>query len=85
MITAMLGALAPYQKAFAGRDAQVHYAMKANSSLGVLQVFAQAGCERLSLGPSMPLTEIVTACLAVKPDIFAISFSSQNAPKDKEH
>ena len=41
---AMLGALAPYQKAFAGRDAQVHYAMKANSSLGVLQVFAQAGC-----------------------------------------
>ena len=41
---AMLGALAPYQKAFAGRDALVHYAMKANSSLGVLQVFAQAGC-----------------------------------------
>jgi len=41
---AMLGALAPYQRAFAGRDAQVHYAMKANSSLGVLQVFAQAGC-----------------------------------------
>jgi MerR family transcriptional regulator, light-induced transcriptional regulator len=45
-------------------------------------MFAQAGCERLSLGPSMPLTEIVTACLAVKPDIFAISFSSQNAPKE---
>jgi diaminopimelate decarboxylase len=41
---AMLAALAPYQRAFAGRDAQVHYAMKANSSLGVLQVFAQAGC-----------------------------------------
>lgn len=41
---AMLGALAPYQRAFAGRNAQVHYAMKANSSLGVLQVFAQAGC-----------------------------------------
>ena len=41
---AMLGALAPYQKAFAGRDALVHYAMKANSSLGVLQVFARAGC-----------------------------------------
>jgi diaminopimelate decarboxylase len=41
---AMLGALTPYQKAFTGRDAQVHYAMKANSSLGVLQVFAQAGC-----------------------------------------
>jgi len=41
---AMLGALAPYQRAFAGRNAQVHYAMKANSSLAVLQVFAQAGC-----------------------------------------
>ena len=38
--------------------------------------------ERLSLGPSMPLTEAVTACLAVKPDIFALSFSSQNAPKE---
>ena len=41
---AMLHALAAYQRAFAGRDAKVHYAMKANSSLGVLQVFAQAGC-----------------------------------------
>jgi diaminopimelate decarboxylase len=41
---AMLGALASYQRAFAGRNAQVHYAMKANSSLAVLQVFAQAGC-----------------------------------------
>jgi diaminopimelate decarboxylase len=36
--------LAAYQRAFAGRNAKVHYAMKANSSLGVLQVFAQAGC-----------------------------------------
>ena len=41
---AMLHALAAYQRAFAGRQAKVHYAMKANSSLGVLQVFAQAGC-----------------------------------------
>ena len=41
---AMLHALAAYQRAFVGRDAKVHYAMKANSSLGVLQVFAQAGC-----------------------------------------
>ncbi|MCX7242994.1 MAG: diaminopimelate decarboxylase, partial [Polaromonas sp.] len=31
-------------RGFAGRDAQICYAMKANSSLGVLQVFAQAGC-----------------------------------------
>ena len=41
---AMLDALAAYQRAFAGRNAKVHYAMKANSSLGVLQVFAQASC-----------------------------------------
>ena len=40
----MLHALSAYQRAFAGRQAKVHYAMKANSSLAVLQVFAQAGC-----------------------------------------
>jgi diaminopimelate decarboxylase len=40
----MLEALAAYQRGFAGRHAQICYAMKANSSLGVLQVFAQAGC-----------------------------------------
>ncbi len=41
---AMLHALGAYQRGFAGRNAQICYAMKANSSLGVLQVFAQAGC-----------------------------------------
>ncbi|MBI2727382.1 MAG: diaminopimelate decarboxylase [Polaromonas sp.] len=41
---AMLSALSAYQRGFAGRDAQICYAMKANSSLGVLQVFARAGC-----------------------------------------
>ena len=41
---AMLSALAAYQRGFAGRDAQICYAMKANSTLAVLQVFAQAGC-----------------------------------------
>jgi diaminopimelate decarboxylase len=40
----MLSALAAYQRGFAGRNAQICYAMKANSSLAVLQVFAQAGC-----------------------------------------
>ena len=40
----MLAALAAYQRGFAGRHAQICYAMKANSSLGVLQVFAAAGC-----------------------------------------
>jgi len=41
---AMLDALAAYQRGFAGRKASICYAMKANSSLGVLQVFARAGC-----------------------------------------
>lgn len=40
----MLSALAAYQRGFAGRNARICYAMKANSSLAVLQVFAQAGC-----------------------------------------
>ncbi len=41
---AMLSALEEYKLAFAGRKARIHYAMKANSSLGVLRVFAQSGC-----------------------------------------
>ena len=41
----MLDALAAYQRGFDGRDAMVCYAIKANSSLGVLRVFAEAGCE----------------------------------------
>ena len=41
---AMEDAVAAYQRGFAGRRAQICYAMKANSSLAVLQVFAQAGC-----------------------------------------
>ncbi|MFC5609607.1 diaminopimelate decarboxylase [Variovorax soli] len=40
----MLDALAAYQRGFEGRDALICYAMKANSSLGILRVFAQAGC-----------------------------------------
>ena len=41
---AMLNALGAYQRGFTGRKVQICYAMKANSSLGVLQVFAAAGC-----------------------------------------
>ena len=41
---AMLAALAAYERGFAGRKARICYAMKANSCLGVLQVFARAGC-----------------------------------------
>ncbi len=40
----MLAALAAYQRGFAGRNAQICYAMKANSSLAVLQLFVRAGC-----------------------------------------
>ena len=40
----MLSALAAYQRGFEGRKVQLWYAMKANSNLAVLQVFAKAGC-----------------------------------------
>jgi diaminopimelate decarboxylase len=42
--TAMRTALAAYEDALRGRPHLVCYAMKANSSLAVLQTFAQAGC-----------------------------------------
>ena len=42
--TGMLEAVASYQRALIGRDHLVCYAMKANSSLAVLQTFAAAGC-----------------------------------------
>ena len=41
---AMLEALAAYQRGLAGRNAQICYAMKANSNLSILRGFAQAGC-----------------------------------------
>ena len=41
---AMLSALASYSRALQGRRSLVCYAMKANSTLAVLQTFAQAGC-----------------------------------------
>jgi len=41
---AMLEALAAYQRALASRSHLVCYAVKANSSLAVLQTFAAAGC-----------------------------------------
>jgi diaminopimelate decarboxylase len=40
----MLAALAPYQRALKDRPHLVCYAVKANSTLAVLQTFAQAGC-----------------------------------------
>ena len=41
---AMLEALAAYQRGLKGRNAKVHYAMKANGNLAILQTFVQAGC-----------------------------------------
>ena len=41
---AMRAALAPYQQALAGRKHLICYAMKANSTLAVLQTFAELGC-----------------------------------------
>ncbi len=40
----MLAALAAYKKGFSGRKAQICYAMKANSSLSILKLFALEGC-----------------------------------------
>ncbi|MBY0455335.1 MAG: diaminopimelate decarboxylase [Burkholderiaceae bacterium] len=40
----MLAALAAYQRGFSGRRVQICYAMKANPSLALLQLFAQQGC-----------------------------------------
>ena len=42
--TAMLAALAGYQRALDGRDHLICYALKANSNLAVVQTFAHAGC-----------------------------------------
>lgn len=41
---AMLDALNAYQRGFVGRSVQICYAMKANSTLAVIQLFAGAGC-----------------------------------------
>ena len=41
---AMLQALAAYQRGLAGRSHQICYAMKANSTLGILQTLVRAGC-----------------------------------------
>ena len=41
---AMQDALAAYQRGFAGRKLHICYAMKANSSLAILQFFAEQGC-----------------------------------------
>ena len=41
---AILAALAAYRRGFAGRNAQICYAVKANSALAILKLLAEAGC-----------------------------------------
>jgi diaminopimelate decarboxylase len=75
----MLSALAAYQRGFAGRKVQICYAMKANSSLGVLKVFAQAGCgfdivsggelERVLAAGGDPLKVIFSGVGKTRPEI----------------
>ncbi|MFN3830225.1 MAG: diaminopimelate decarboxylase [Tepidimonas ignava] len=43
-LAALRAAAAAWQQALAGRDAQVCYAMKANSTLAIVQALVQAGC-----------------------------------------
>ena len=40
----ILDALAAYKRGLHGRNALICYAMKANSSLGIIQLLASAGC-----------------------------------------
>ena len=70
---------AAYQRGFAGRKAQICYAMKANSSLGVLQVFAQAGCgfDIVSGGE----LERVLAAGAASPRTSSSRASARRAPR----
>ena len=67
---AMLSALAAYQRGFAGRNAQICYGMKANSTLGVLQVFAAAGCG-FDIVSSGELARVVAAGGDMKKIIFS--------------
>ena len=67
---AMLDALAAYQRGFAGRNAQICYGMKANSTLAILQVFAAAGCG-FDIVSGGELARVVAAGADVKKVIFS--------------
>ena len=74
----MLGALAAYQRALKGRRHLICYAMKANSTLAVLQTFAQAGCgfDIVSLGE-------LERVLAIGGDPAKIVFSGVGKRRDE--
>jgi diaminopimelate decarboxylase len=77
---AMLSALAAYQRGFAGRQAQICYAMKANSSLGILQVFANAGCG-FDIVSGGELERVVAA----GGDVSKVIFSGVGKTRDEMH
>ena len=66
----MLAALAAYQRGFEGRQVQICYAMKANPALGVIQVFAQAGCG-FDIVSGGELTRVLAAGATAKKVIFS--------------
>ena len=66
----MLSSLAAYQRGFAGRNAQICYGMKANSTLGILQVFAAAGCG-FDIVSGGELARVIAARADVKKVIFS--------------
>ncbi len=66
----MLAALAAYQRGFSGRKVQICYAMKANPALGVIQVFARAGCG-FDIVSGGELTRVLAAGAEVTKIIFS--------------
>ncbi len=66
----MLAALAAYQRGFEGRQVQICYAMKANPALGVIQVFAKAGCG-FDIVSGGELTRVLAAGAEAKKIIFS--------------
>ena len=67
---AMLDALASYQRALAGRSHLICYAMKANSTLAVLQTLVRAGCG-LDIVSGGELERALVAGVAPKNIIFS--------------
>ena len=54
-------------------------------ALGLLMaecMFAQMGCDRISLGPRTPVADLASAARVMNADIVALSFSSHSSPKD---
>jgi DNA-binding transcriptional MerR regulator/methylmalonyl-CoA mutase cobalamin-binding subunit len=53
-------------------------------ALGLLMaecMFAQMGCDRISLGPKTPAVDLAQAARVMQADIVALSFSSHTSPK----